>query len=40
MTIDVFTHFGIKGASRNALDFETRKPIDYVLIQSPEERVD
>ena len=30
----------IKGADRNALDFETRKPIDYVPIPLVGERVD
>ena len=30
----------IKGANRNALDFETRKPIDYVALPEPDERID
>jgi len=30
----------IKGANRNALDFETKKPIDYVPLQQPGERID
>ena len=30
----------IKGANRNALDFETRKPADYVPTPEPGERVD
>lgn len=30
----------IKGADRNALDFETRKPIDYVPVPQPDERPD
>lgn len=30
----------IKGASRNALDFDTKKPVDYLAVPQPGERPD